>query len=386
MNDQQFTVRADEAITLRIVLARPGVLVARVVPDGASAASRPEVWPVSVGDFQARWVSEPGKPVPGVPRGSGRADAAHGWTCRFEDLRSNAAVRCWAEGAGMFDETFVKIGPGEEKTIELRPRATGAAKLETSRKVIGWVVIEVADDTGGWHHVANKSLARLEAATFEITRPAGAFRWRARLWPIDSPGTNPPKTAEGEAKIEAGKMTAIVVDLPDDGSAERRACPREARTATRAPGEKSEASRARVGVLGPAGGPQPATQVGVGARVRASEHRPARASGRGATSSTPTAKQPVEPSARHGLRSTARCVTMRLGHSTRLRLFLPSAPARPRAAGTRCGRSGSAGREPPRRGAPPSARAAGAAGRASARRPLPAAGPPGFAPWLSRQE
>ena len=107
----------------------------------------------------------------GAPRGSGRADAAHAWTCRFEELRSNAAVRCWVDAAGMFDEAFVNIGSGEEKTIELRPRAAGAAKLETSRKVIGPVVIEVADDTGGWHYIANKSLARLEAATLRSLGP-----------------------------------------------------------------------------------------------------------------------------------------------------------------------------------------------------------------------
>jgi hypothetical protein len=216
-NDQEFTVRPeDEEVRLRVGLLHSGALVARVVMDGVPAESRSEQASIFVQDSQARWVTAPGKAAPGARRGSGQADAANGWMCRFEELRPNVVTRVSIQAAGMIDERFVKLGPGEEKTIELRPRIAGTANLSTSREVAGDLFLAVADDAGGWHHLAQKSVGRPESASFELPRPPGSFRWRVTLWPVEAQsGPSQPAIVEGVATIEAGKATAIRVELPE---------------------------------------------------------------------------------------------------------------------------------------------------------------------------
>lgn len=200
---------------MKAALGRPGNVIVKVVLDDVPADRRPAQVTISTPD--CRWVTGPGKPAPEASRGSGIASEANQWTCRFEDVTPGAPLRFWiASEGGAIDEQLFKLRSGETKTIELRPRASGKARFSTTGKLTGAVRLQVGDESGGWYGVAEKAVDPAAVWTHEVERPAGTFRWRVQVFPLDVPARlRQPKIVEGEAKIEAGKTTEIAVRVPE---------------------------------------------------------------------------------------------------------------------------------------------------------------------------
>ena len=163
-------------------------------------------------------------------------------------------------------------------------RDLAVAELFRREDAIG---IEQVDRVG---HRAVEGL-RFEAFTVErVGKVAGRGVARKEGAPAElDPGGPGADEHEQDGRKQPDRGPLLPGRHQIDLDLERSACPRAARTAC----------------LGLPGVPNLQRRLGsVRVCERASTARPER-HGRGATSSTPTAKQPVEPSARHGLRSTA---------------------------------------------------------------------------------
>ena len=205
MNDQEFTVRADEEVrSCASPLAGTACVVARVVLDGSSAASRPEAGQCSRRS-RLRWVTEPGKPVPGATRGSGSADAAQ----RVDvPVRGRSIQRRSGSGSrpqGCSDETFLTIGSGETKTIELRPRADRRREARDFPQ---------GDRTGRHRGRRRHAAAGITSRTGRRAPgggdsrdrpPPGPFRWRVRVLPIDLPAAAPAEDRRGRGEDRGRK-------------------------------------------------------------------------------------------------------------------------------------------------------------------------------------
>lgn len=217
---REFTIGAsDEIVRLRIELGRPAVLVARVALDDLPAALVPQRVAFSVlgwaGDPAGKWVRDPGKPVLERGPGIGEADASNSWTCRFELVPTDVPVRIGLLNPGLFDEKIVKLAPGEEKTVELRPVAEGKAKLVMSRVVPAALVVKDRGPGGEWVESLRVNEVKPRWSK-EVRRRPGPYQWRVEIWPLDvPPRQRVPKIVEGEALIEAGKTTEVVIPVPE---------------------------------------------------------------------------------------------------------------------------------------------------------------------------
>ena len=209
-----FVGAADETVKIRVALGRTGIVVAHVALDDIPAEKRPER--ITIWAPDARWVTEPGKPSPTATRGCGVANEANGWTCRFEDVAPDVPLRYWIDGKDFTDEQLLTIGSGETRTIELRPKAAGSAKFSSATPVTGGITLSVADERGYWHWVTAGVLDRPAVWTRRVRPSPGGVPLACRgLTSRRTRETARAAIAEGEATIEAGKVTAITVALPE---------------------------------------------------------------------------------------------------------------------------------------------------------------------------